>query len=66
MAAPILIEDDAFIGARSIILKGVTIGKGSIIGAGAVVTRNVPEYSIVAGNPAKVIGDVRNEKYITL
>ena len=66
MAAPILIEDNAFIGARSIILKGVTIGKGSIIGAGAVVTRNVPEYSIVAGNPAKVIGDVRNEKYITL
>jgi acetyltransferase-like isoleucine patch superfamily enzyme len=65
LVAAILIEDDVFIGARSIILKGVTIGKGSIIGAGAVVTRNVPEYSIVAGNPAKVIGDVRNEKYVT-
>lgn len=59
----VVIEDDVFIGTRSIILKGVTIGKGSIVGAGAVVSRSVVEYSIVAGNPAKIIGDVRNNKY---
>jgi maltose O-acetyltransferase len=52
---PVIISDDVWIGTRAIILPGVTIGKGSIIGAGAVVTKNVPEYTIVAGNPARVI-----------
>lgn len=52
---PIVIEDDVWIGTRVIILPGVHIGKGSIIGAGSVVTRDVPQYSIVAGNPAKII-----------
>lgn len=51
----IIIEDDVWIGAGSIILTGVTINKGSIIAAGSVVTKSVPEYSIVAGNPAKII-----------
>lgn len=55
----IFIDDDVFIGARSIILKGVKIGKGSVIGAGSVVAKDVPEYSIVCGNPIKVIGDSR-------
>ena len=59
---PIVIEDDVLIGARAIVLKGVTIGKGSVIGAGAVVTKSVPAYSIVAGNPATVIGDSRRVK----
>ena len=59
---PIVIEDDVFIGARAIILKGVTIGKGAVIGAGAVVTKDVPEFAIVAGNPARVIGDSRKVK----
>jgi acetyltransferase-like isoleucine patch superfamily enzyme len=54
--APIVIEDDAFIGARAIILKGVTIGKGAIVGAGAIVTKDVQPGDIVAGNPARVIG----------
>lgn len=54
-SAPIVIGDNVFIGARAIILKGVTIGEGAIVGAGSVVTKDVPEYSIVAGNPAKVI-----------
>ncbi len=49
------IESDVWIGARVIILPGVHIGKGSIIGAGAVVTKNVEEYSVVGGVPAKVI-----------
>lgn len=56
---PIVIEDDVFIGARAIVLKGVRIGKGAIIGAGAVVTKNVPEFTIVAGNPARKIGETR-------
>ncbi len=53
---PVVIEDDVFIGARAIILKGVTVGRGSVIGAGAVVTKSVPANSIAAGNPAKVVG----------
>src|SRR4030095_4728392 len=52
---PIVIEDDVWIGTRSTILSGVTIEKGAVIAACSVVTRNVPPYSIVAGNPAKVI-----------
>ena len=51
----VTICDDVWIGARVIILPGVTIGKGAIIGAGAVVTKDVPEYAVVAGVPAKVI-----------
>jgi maltose O-acetyltransferase len=51
----VVIGDDVWIGARVIILAGVTIGPGSIVGAGAVVTRDVPPYSIVGGVPAKVL-----------
>ncbi len=51
----IVVEDDVWIGSRAIVLKGITIGRGSIVGAGAVVTKSVPPYSIVAGNPAKVV-----------
>ena len=51
----VTICDDVWIGTRVIILPGVTIGKGAIIGAGAVVTKDVPEYAVVAGVPAKVI-----------
>ncbi len=53
--APIVIEDDVFIGMQCLVLKGVTIGRGSVIGAGSVVTRDIPPYSIAAGNPAHVI-----------
>lgn len=51
----IIIEDDVWIGFNSIILKGVTIGKGAIIAAGSVVTKNIPPFSIVAGHPAQII-----------
>lgn len=51
----IIIDDDVLIGANTIILKGVHIGARSIIGAGSVVTKNIPSDSIAAGNPAKVI-----------
>ena len=50
---PIVIEDDVWIGARVTVLGGVTIGRGAIVAAGAVVTKNVAPYSIVAGVPAK-------------
>jgi len=52
---PIVIEDDVWIGANATILKGVRISRGSIVGSGAVVTKDVPPYSIVGGNPAKII-----------
>lgn len=54
-AKPVLIKEGAFIGAHSIILKGVTIGRHSVIGAGSVVTKDVPDGEIWAGNPAKFI-----------
>ena len=54
---PVKIGDRAWIGYRAIILPGVEIGEGAVVGAGAVVTRDVPPYTIVAGNPAVKIGD---------
>jgi len=56
--APIVIEDDVFIGMQSLILKGVTIGAGSIIGAGSVVTRDIAPNVIAAGNPARMIREI--------
>jgi len=53
--APILVKDKAWIGFNSIILKGVTIGEGAVVGAGSVVTKDVPDYAVVGGNPAKII-----------
>ena len=50
-----MIEDDVWIGAQSIILKGVTIGARSIIGAGSVVTKSIPSDCIAAGNPCKIL-----------
>ena len=55
---PVLIKEGAFIGAHAIILKGVTIGKRSVIGAGAVVTKDVPDNQIWAGNPAGFLKNV--------
>lgn len=54
--AGITVEDDVWIGNNVIVLDGVHLGRGSVIGAGAVVTRDVPELAIAAGNPARVIG----------
>ena len=57
----VIIGDRVWIGYRAIVLPGVTIGEGAVVGAGAVVTRDVSPYTIVAGNPAKVIGERTKE-----
>ena len=58
-SAPIVIEDDVWVDAHSIILKGVTIGVRSIIGAGSVVTRSIPADCVAAGNPCKIIKNLK-------
>ena len=58
-SAPIVIEDDVWVGAHSIILKGVTIGARSIIGAGSVVTKSIPADCVAAGNPCRVIKNLK-------
>lgn len=60
----IIIEDDVWIGGNATILPGIIIGKGAIIGAGSVVTKNIPKMTIAAGNPAKVIREIREEDKI--
>ncbi len=60
--APIHICEGVFVGACSIVLKGVTIGQHSVIGAGSVVTKDVPENEIWAGNPAKKIGTIDQDR----
>ena len=62
--APVRIGEHVFIGARAMVLKGATIGDGCVIGAGSVVTGRIPPMSIVAGNPARVVGNVLDEKYL--
>lgn len=61
VTSPVIIEDYVFIGPRAIILPGVKIGKGAVIGAGAVVTKDVESFAIVGGVPAKVIGERKNK-----
>lgn len=56
---PITVEDGAWIGAGAIVLPNVCIGRKSVVGAGSVVTRDVPPYTIVAGNPARVIRELK-------
>ena len=55
---PIVIKKNATLGMRSVIMPGVTIGEGSVVAAGAVVTKDVPPYTIVAGNPARIIREI--------
>ena len=50
-----IIGNDVWVGANSVILPGVKIGTGAIVGAGSVVTKDVPEYAIVVGNPARIL-----------
>lgn len=57
---PIIINDDSWIGFNAVILKGVSIGRGAIVAANSLVTKNVPPFTVVAGNPARVIKKVGN------
>jgi acetyltransferase-like isoleucine patch superfamily enzyme len=58
---PIRIEDDVWIGCHAIILSGITVGRGAVVAAGAVVTKDVPPHTLVAGNPARAIREVTPE-----
>jgi len=60
--APVRISDKAWIGVRAIILKGVTIGEGAIVGAGSLVTGDVPPWTIVGGSPARIIRPLTDEE----
>lgn len=64
---PVVIEDDCFIGANSVILGNVKVGKHSVIGANAVVTKDIPPFSVVAGVPAKVIKryDFKKKRWVS-
>lgn len=59
---PVTVGDAAWIGFNASLLPGVSIGKGAIVGAGAVVTRDVPEWTVAAGNPARVLRELTNEE----
>lgn len=58
VAKPVVIEDNVWIGGGAILLPGVTIGRNAVVGAGAVVSRNVPANTVVVGNPARVIREI--------
>lgn len=58
VVSPVVVGDDVFIGARSIVLKGVTIGKGTVVGAGSVISKDLPSMVIAAGNPARIIKEI--------
>lgn len=64
LTSPIIIKDYAWISFGATVLKGVTIGEGSIIGAGSVVTKDVPDWTMVAGNPAKSIKTLKNARQV--
>lgn len=61
VSAPVVIEDDVWIGAQVIVLKGVTIGARSVIGAGSVVTHSIPQDSLAVGNPCRVVRCLNTE-----
>ena len=62
-SAPIIIEDVAWIGANCLVLKGIKVGEGSIVARNSVVTKDVPSFTIVGGNPAKVVKELKKPDY---
>jgi len=61
-SGPVVVKKGAWLGAGSMVLKGVTIGEGSVVGAGSVVTKDVPPWTIVAGNPARKIREIGEDE----
>ncbi|MFZ5446240.1 MAG: acyltransferase [Myxococcota bacterium] len=61
---PVVLEDDVWIGAKAVVMPGVTIGRASVVGAGSVVTHDVPPFTVVAGVPAKVVKKIDPEKFV--
>jgi maltose O-acetyltransferase len=61
---PVVIDDDVWIGAKALVLKGVHIGRGAIVAAGAVVNRDVAPFSVVGGVPARPIGELDRERFL--
>ena len=59
---PVVIKQNAWIGAKATILPGVTVGKNAVVAANAVVTKDVPANTVVAGNPAKIIKKLQNKR----
>lgn len=62
---PVIIGDDVWLGAKASILPGVTIGRGAVVGTGAVVTRDIPAFAVVAGVPAKIVKQLDPEQFVT-
>ena len=63
MTKPIVIEDNVWIGGRAVVLPNVTIGRNAVVGAGAVVTRDVPSNTVVVGNPATVSREIDQRRF---
>lgn len=63
---PVIIEENVWIASHTVILPGVTIGEGAVVAAGAIVTKDVPPFAVVGGNPAKIIKYRNKEKYLEL
>lgn len=61
---PVIIEDDVWIGAKASVMPGVTIGRGAVVGTGAVVTKDVPPFAVVAGVPAKIVQHLDPAKFV--
>jgi len=63
--AAVQIDDDVWLGTRSMVLKGVHIGRGAVVAAGAIVTANVPAFAVVAGIPARVVNHLDPARFVT-
>lgn len=61
-ASPVVLEDDVLIGANAVVIEGVHIGKGAVVGAGSIVTQDVPAGAVVVGNPARIVKEQKDEK----
>ncbi len=63
-ATPVIVEDDVLIGANAVVIEGVHIGQGAVVGAGSIVTHDVPAGAVVVGNPARIVKEQKDEKTI--